>query len=39
MNVLEKPVSTKGVRLTIIDTWNDYVPEISRIGLFTSEYY
>ena len=39
MNVLEPPRTTKGVRLTIIDTWNDYVPEISRIGLFNSEYY
>ena len=39
INVLDSKVSTKGVRLTIVDTWNDYVPEISRIGLFTSEYY
>ena len=39
MNVLEPPRTTRGVRLTIIDTWNDYVPEISRIGLFNSELY
>lgn len=39
MNVLEPPRTTNGLRLTIIDTWNDYVPEISRIGLFNSELY
>ena len=39
MNVLEGTRKTHGVRLTIEDTWNDYVPEISRIGLFNSELY
>ena len=39
LNVLEKTVTTTGVRLTVLDTWNDYVPEISRIGLFNSELY
>lgn len=39
LNVLEPPRTTRGVRLTIIDTWNDYVPEITRIGLFNSELY
>ena len=39
MNVLEGTRTTHGVRLTIEDTWNDYVPEISRIGLFNSELY
>ena len=39
MNVLEGVKTTTAVRLTIEDTWNDYIPEISRIGLFTSELY
>lgn len=39
LNVLDGPRTTTGVRLTIVDTWNDYVPEISRIGLFNSELY
>lgn len=39
MNVLEDVKTTTAVRLTIEDTWNDYIPEISRIGLFTSELY
>nr|UYI58631.1 alpha-L-fucosidase [Blastocystis sp.] len=39
MNVLDGTFYTDRVRVTIEDTWEDYPPEITRIGLFNSELY
>ena len=39
MNVLDGTFYANRVRVTIEDTWEDYPPEITRIGLFNSELY
>ncbi|KAK8807326.1 hypothetical protein WA158_004085 [Blastocystis sp. Blastoise] len=36
---ISSPVTATGVRLTIDSTWNNYVPEISRIGLLVEPSY